>query len=159
MLMDKIYICGHRHPDTDSIVSSIAYAYLKRKLGYNAIACRLSECNSETNYLLNRFGFDAPVLLEDARVKLSDLSLKHPICVTPAATIFETLQLMKAYEQPFVCVVDANHHVAGIITRNDLADVGLGDTAFGIDLLKKVNLENLSKTIDERLFMKMKRCI
>lgn len=36
--MDKIYICGHRHPDTDSIVSSIAYAYLKRKLGYNAIA-------------------------------------------------------------------------------------------------------------------------
>lgn len=51
MLMDKIYICGHRHPDTDSIVSSIAYAYLKRKLGYNAIACRLSECNSETNYL------------------------------------------------------------------------------------------------------------
>ena len=52
MLMDKIYICGHRHPDTDSIVSSIAYAYLKRKLGYNAIACRLSECNSETNYLL-----------------------------------------------------------------------------------------------------------
>lgn len=31
MLMDKIYICGHRHPDTDSIVSSIAYAYLKRE--------------------------------------------------------------------------------------------------------------------------------
>lgn len=149
--MDKIYICGHRHPDTDSIVSSIAYAYLKRKLGYNAIACRLSECNSETNYLLNRFGFDAPVLLEDAHVKLSDLSLKHPICVNPAATIFETLQLMKAHEQPFVCVVDANHHVAGIITRNDLADVGLGDTAFGIDLLKKVNLENLSKTIDGKI--------
>ena len=30
MLMGKIYICGHRHPDTDAIVSSIAYAYLKR---------------------------------------------------------------------------------------------------------------------------------
>ena len=51
MLMDKVYICGHRHPDTDSIVSSIAYAYLKRELGYNAIACRLSECNSETKWL------------------------------------------------------------------------------------------------------------
>lgn len=149
--MDKIYICGHRHPDTDSIVSSIAYAYLKKKLGYNAIACRLSECNSETNCLLNRFGFDAPVLLEDARVKLSDLSLKQPICVTPETTIFETLQLMKAHGQPFVCVVDSDNHVAGIITRNDLADVGLGDTAFGIDLLKKVNLENLSKTIDGKI--------
>ena len=52
--MDTIYVCGHRHPDTDSIVSSIAYAYLKRELGYQAFACRLSECNDEKNYLLNR---------------------------------------------------------------------------------------------------------
>lgn len=29
--MNKVYICGHRHLDTDSIVSSIAYAYLKKK--------------------------------------------------------------------------------------------------------------------------------
>ena len=31
--MDKVYITGHRNPDTDSIVSAIAYAALKNALG------------------------------------------------------------------------------------------------------------------------------
>lgn len=149
--MDTIYVCGHRHPDTDSIVSSIAYAYLKRELGFQAIACRLSECNDETNYLLNRFGFDEPMLLDDARVRLSDIELGKPICVSPETTIFETLNLMKTHGQPFVCVVDNHQHVKGIITRNDLADVGLGDTAFGIDLLKQIKLDNICKTIDGKI--------
>ena len=149
--MDTIYVCGHRHPDTDSIVSSIAYAYLKRELGYQAFACRLSECNDETNYLLNRFGFDEPMFLDDARVRLSDIELGKPICVSPETTIFETLNLMKKNKQPFVCVVDDYQHVLGIITRNDLADVGLGDTAFGIDLLKQVKLDNICKTIDGKI--------
>lgn len=153
--MDTIYVCGHRHPDTDSIVSSIAYAYLKRELGYQAIACRLSECNDETNYLLNRFGFDEPMLLDDARVRLSDIELGKPICVSPETTIFETLNLMKTHGQPFVCVVDNHQHVKGIITRNDLADVGLGDTAFGIDLLKQIKLDNICKTIDGKSYILM----
>ena len=31
--MDKVYITGHRNPDTDSIVSAMAYAALKNALG------------------------------------------------------------------------------------------------------------------------------
>ena len=49
-----IHITGHKHPDTDSICSAIAYAELKRKLGYHAIACRLGEVNHETAYVLDR---------------------------------------------------------------------------------------------------------
>ena len=30
--MDKVYITGHRNPDTDSIVSAMAYAELKNVL-------------------------------------------------------------------------------------------------------------------------------
>lgn len=149
--MDTMYICGHRHPDTDSIVSSIAYAHLKNELGFSAVACRLSECNSETKYLLRRFGFEEPELIDDARVRLQDITLKMPVCVSPDTTIFETLQLMKIHGQPFVCVVDEGSHALGIITRNDLADVGLGDTSFGIDLLKKVSLDNVCKTIDGQI--------
>ncbi len=40
---DVVYVVGHRHPDSDSICSAIAYAELKKKLGYNAIACRLGD--------------------------------------------------------------------------------------------------------------------
>ena len=31
--MDKIYVTGHRNPDTDSIVSAMAYAALRNAVG------------------------------------------------------------------------------------------------------------------------------
>ena len=48
-MKDIIHIIGHKNPDTDSIVASIAYAELKRKMGMNAIACRIGDLNPETD--------------------------------------------------------------------------------------------------------------
>ena len=39
-MKDRIFITGHKNPDTDSICSSIAYAALKQELGYDAVAMR-----------------------------------------------------------------------------------------------------------------------
>ena len=149
--MKKIYITGHKHPDTDSIASSIAYAYLKRQLGIDAVACRLGDCNQETKYLLNRFDFDEPMYLDDARVRLNEIELEKPIYVYEQDTIFETLQKMKENRLPYIAVVNQNTEVMGMITRNDLADIGLGDTAVGIDLLKQTSLSNICKTIQGKV--------
>ena len=58
--MDPILIFGHRHPDTDSICSSIALANLKKELGEEAIPCRLGEINNETRFVLDYFKIDTP---------------------------------------------------------------------------------------------------
>ena len=56
--MDPIYVFGHRNPDTDSIVSAMAYAALHNALGDNEyIAAMLGRPNDETRFLLERFGF------------------------------------------------------------------------------------------------------
>lgn len=151
--MEKVYVCGHRHPDTDSIVSAIAYSYLKQRQGEYAIACRLGPVNQETKYLLNRFDFDEPVALEDARIRLNEIDLEKPIAVYEDETIFETLDKMKYYQQPYVCVVDHHNKVKGMVTRNDLADIGLGDTALGIDLLKNASLSNICKTLQGKIIV------
>ena len=42
--MEPIYVTGHRNPDTDSIVSAMAYAQLRTALGdreYEVQACRV----------------------------------------------------------------------------------------------------------------------
>ena len=52
-----VYITGHRHPDTDSIVSAISYAMLQRRNGIHAVPCRLVKINAETKCVLDRFGF------------------------------------------------------------------------------------------------------
>jgi len=62
--MDKVLVFGHKNPDTDTITSAIVYAHLKNQLGVNAEAVRLGEVNNETQFALDKFGFEAPRFLE-----------------------------------------------------------------------------------------------
>lgn len=64
--MEKVYVVGHRNPDTDSIASAIVYAHLKRQLGMNTEAVRLGEVQNETAFALEKFGFESPRFIEKA---------------------------------------------------------------------------------------------
>jgi manganese-dependent inorganic pyrophosphatase len=66
---EKIYIVGHKNPDTDSICASIAYAFILRKKGKNAISVRTGEINPETKFVLKYFKLDIPEILKDAKDK------------------------------------------------------------------------------------------
>ena len=46
--MSKVFVTGHKNPDTDSICSALGYAALKRGLGVDAVAIRAGEVNKET---------------------------------------------------------------------------------------------------------------
>jgi manganese-dependent inorganic pyrophosphatase len=64
--MSKILVLGHKNPDTDSICSAIAYANLKKELGFEVEAVRLGNLNKETEFILNHFNLEAPVLVQKA---------------------------------------------------------------------------------------------
>ncbi len=57
-----IYTCGHTTPDSDSICSAISLAYLLNKIGRDATPARQGEVNPETQFILDKFGFEAPEL-------------------------------------------------------------------------------------------------
>ena len=77
--MGTIYITGHRNPDTDSIVSAMAYAALKNALGQREyVAARLGQVSDETQAVLDRFGFEAPMLTNNVRTQVSDLDYDTP---------------------------------------------------------------------------------
>lgn len=65
----KTYVCGHKNPDTDSVISAIALAEIN---GYEASVP--GQLNKETKYVLSQFGFTVPALVpaEDKRVILVD---------------------------------------------------------------------------------------
>lgn len=64
--MNKVFIFGHKNPDTDSIVSSLVMADFEKKLGNeNVVPCRLGIVNKETEFILNYLGLEAPMLIED----------------------------------------------------------------------------------------------
>lgn len=68
--MKKVYISGHRNPDSDSICSALAYAdYKKKHEGLDAVAVRLGKVSLETQYILDYFNVEAPQFIEDIDFK------------------------------------------------------------------------------------------
>ena len=77
--MDSVYVIGHKNPDTDSVVSAMAYAALQNALGGDRyIAARYGHLNTETAFLLNRFGFQPPVYLRNVRTQVADIDYDTP---------------------------------------------------------------------------------
>lgn len=145
---DIVYITGHQNPDTDSIASAIAYAYLKNQTGMHAAACRLGNLNKETEYLLNRFGFETPMLLKDARITLSDLMIDEPYAINCHTIAKEAIELMEKHKRPSFAVLNEDQSMAGFVTKSDLANMGLGDTAAEIELLRHTSVDEIARAID-----------
>lgn len=145
---EPVYVTGHVHPDTDSVASAIAYAFFKRAQGVRAVPCRLGELNNETSYLLKRFDIEEPLLLEDARKKLSEVELDPPEYITPETSFQEAVQKLSRLKRNSLAVLNADRTIAGFVTRSDLADIGLGDTAAEIELLKKTDVAHFAEVID-----------
>ena len=59
------YIFGHTNPDSDSIVGSISLSYLKNQIGEECIPTRQGIVTPETQFILDKFGFQAPELKEN----------------------------------------------------------------------------------------------
>ena len=121
-MKDVVHIIGHKNPDTDSIVSAIAYAQLKQKLGINAIACRLGELNPETDFVLKKFQVPEPVYIQNARVKLYDVPFDEPLLLKKDDTIKEAWDRMGMRSTSALFVVDEaqkllNEHVTGLTDR------------------------------------------
>jgi len=62
----RTYVIGHRGPDTDAICSALAYARLKATDDDSTVAARAGELNPETEFVLEYWDVEEPLLLEDA---------------------------------------------------------------------------------------------
>ena len=58
------YVLGHKHPDTDSIISAIAAADLYAKRGLDVIPVAQGKPAPETAFVLDRFGLSAPEIVD-----------------------------------------------------------------------------------------------
>lgn len=145
-----VYVCGHRHPDTDSIVSAIAYAHLKQQMGMNAVACRCGEMNPETKMLLKRFNQLEPLLIQDARAQMDETVLDPPHDVPPTAILREVIE---AFEDDLkaVTVLDERRHLLGMVTTSTVGHLLWGDSAKVIDLLKETSIENIARAVDGKI--------
>ncbi len=151
MEQNRVYVTGHKHPDTDSIAAAIGYAFYKRANGVKAIPCRLGKLSAETKYLLERFGFEEPMLLDDARYKLGEINLDEPVSISPDKTLFEAIRVLAKNNRQICSIVDDDGKLLGIVTRSDAADIAMGDTESTARLLKDTPIECIKTAINGRI--------
>ena len=120
--MDKIYIFGHKNPDTDSVCSSIAYANLKNKLGFNAEARLLSPLNPETKFVLDKFNLEEPKYLNDVKVKIKDVKYHKNYLINENKPIIDAFNMMNKNSITGIPLVDDNKKLTGYVSLKEVAN-------------------------------------
>lgn len=134
--MDKIYVFGHKKPDTDSVCSAIVLSYLKNKLGYNTEPKILGNVNTETEFVLEKFGFEKPEILNDVKLQIKDVNYFKNVNFNQNKSIYKAYKFMNEKKMSMMPIVDDNEKLVGIISMKDIAknlideDYALLDTTY-----------------------------
>lgn len=119
----KIYIIGHKNPDTDSICSAIAYADIKNRVnnGCKYSAKRAGQINEETEYVLKKFGVEAPGYLSDVGTQVKDMEIRETPGVPNNISIKDAWAIMKESSAVTLPITKEDGQLEGLITTGDIA--------------------------------------
>lgn len=158
--MSKVFVFGHKNPDTDSICSALAYAELKTKLGVEAEPIRLGQVNEETQYALDYFKAEAPRLVEAVSKEVSEVILVDHNEFQQSADDIRDVKILE--------VID-HHRIANFETSDPLyyraEPVGCTATILnkmykenGVEISKETAGLMLSAIISDSLLFKSPTC-
>lgn len=150
-----INIIGHQNPDTDSICSALAYAWLKNGGSFTGLyeARRAGHVNRETKYALQHFGVDAPRLCTDISPQIKDIDIRTQPGIQAEMSVRAAWNLMREVEIDTLCITDESDELQGLITIKDIADANM--ELLDTDVLAEANtpLTNLLETLDAELLV------
>jgi manganese-dependent inorganic pyrophosphatase len=117
-----VWVIGHMNPDTDSICSAIGYAKLKTKItGKPYEPKRAGEVSSETQYVLDHFGIEAPEFVSDVRAQVKDIEYRYTEGVDGTISLKKAWESMRSIQAHTLPIVDKSGKMEGVITIGDIA--------------------------------------
>lgn len=108
--MSKVFITGHKNPDTDSICSALSYAALKQAQGVEAVAVRLGEVGKEAQHALDYFQVEAPELIASVEEKQAVMLVDHN----------EPAQSVDGLDKAELLEIVDHHRLGGLNTANPI---------------------------------------
>ncbi len=151
-----VCVVGHKNPDTDSICSAIAYAWMKNQLqgedGKNKyVACRAGSVSAETQYALNRFHFSQPRYLENIGTRVKDMEIRRTPGVDGKISVKDAWEFMKTHNVFTLAITDKENHLAGLVTTNDIAKSYMDENDSAIVSVAKTPYRNILKTLEAEM--------
>ncbi len=120
-MKDKVFIFGHKKPDTDSVCSAIALSYLKNALGENTEPRILSSINEETKYVLKKLKFDVPDVLSDVKLQIKDVNYHRNFKINIKNSVYNAFLKMQENNMSTIPLVDDNDEFRGSFAMKDIA--------------------------------------
>lgn len=119
---NKVYIIGHKNPDTDSICSAIAYADIKNRTCMGEfIPKRAGQINEETEFVLNYFNMTPPEYLPNVGTQVKDMELHETPGAQRDMSVKNAWNLMREYNAVTLPVTNEDGTLEGLITNGDIA--------------------------------------
>lgn len=119
---NKVYIIGHKNPDTDSICSAIAYADIKNRTEDGIFSPRRAgQINEETEFVLNYFHQPAPGYLPDVGTQVKDMEIHETPGAEKHMSVKRAWALMKENNAVTLPVTTKEGFLEGVITTGDIA--------------------------------------
>ena len=149
--MDKLYIVGHKNPDTDSVTSAISLSYLRYKQGIHAEPRVLGAINPETEFALNTFNIKVPTYLNDVKIQVKDIDFNREYLINENAPIIDAFNYMHQNGITGLPLIDDNKKFKGYVSLKEIA----ADMIYNESLFVDTSFDNLVKVLDAKSYYKV----
>ena len=145
----KVWVVGHKNPDTDSICSAIAYADIKNRTSQKVkyIPKRAGQINEETEYVLNRFGMQPPGYLSNIGTQIKDMDIRMSPEADKSMSLKNAWDLMMEKSIVSLPIRDREGQLEGLITIGDIAKTYMDTTDSYLLSRAKTQYRRIAETI------------
>lgn len=147
---EKIFVIGHKNPDTDSICSAIAYADIKNRTGQSKkyVPKRAGQLNEETQFVLNRFGVQPPAYLGNIGTQVKDMEIRVSPDADKSMSLKNAWDLMQENGIVSLPIRKADGELEGLVTIGDIAKIYMDTTDSYLLSNAKTQYNKIKDTID-----------
>lgn len=144
----KVFVIGHKNPDTDSICSAIAYAALKNKTDDGVfVPRRAGEVNNETKYVLDFFDVETPEFIGHVGTQVKDVEIKPTPSLNEGISLKNAWNKMRDLRESTMPIVN-DGVLEGIISVKDIATANMDIYETRILAISHTKYTNVLDAID-----------
>jgi manganese-dependent inorganic pyrophosphatase len=145
----KVYVIGHKNPDTDSVCSAIVYASLKNEISeIEHEPLVQGPLKQQTEYVLNRFGIKKPRQKTILDTVARDIMSPTVLAVNKDDTIKQAGTLLVDRRIRSAPVVDNRNKLTGMLTEQNFANFYLMELGDKHKRAIEINLAALVQTLN-----------
>ena len=150
---EKIFVIGHKNPDTDSICSAIAYCDIKNRTTQDSkyIPKRAGQINEETEYVLNRFGVQPPGYLSNIGTQVKDMDIRLSPEANKSMSLKNAWDLMQENSIVSLPIREKDGTLEGLITIGDIAKTYMDTTDSYLLSRARTQYQRIAETIGGKI--------